>query len=873
MDPCPCVRSGRDARSAIFARCPDGVDGEIVEYMASAVASVIEDAGDEPDLFALSDDIIGVISPLLEDVQCAPDAISTFCGYVIEAAFANAIPDNEVAPDASVAASMQGDRNTDAPSQLDAHGVGDVVVVHPTSVGSLITSQLEELNALESIYQSEGGDIFVRVIHLPSGDGRSVGEVDALVHVDQPEPVTLRTPDAFAPKILQSSADQPGNMSSAIEKAERILEQTLGPPLRSLRRTADGSIVPPLPIPVRSSSSCHRIGPSKFEALPPLRLNIQLPGEYPQTAPMFTLSASWLTVELLCSLSGKLDQLWRDRADNQIIFVWLEWLKVESWSYLDLGGEIILVARDCQGDCLDSRIMCQYSDPHAAFTSLLEWWQLRQQQLFKQCFEQHCRMCNSSKPGSAFTLFWRCQHAACTKCLSDLVSSKVRAEEVEDICCPHEDCRKELAAFVIEEALGADTELARRWRSLRVQRIVEQEFDDMVFCSRCQHNGVQTPVLPVGGRIDGGTVFSPFKCDVCEFVFCGICCCSYHAPQSCWADKTRVQEMQSRSPPLPIELRTRAVLESLSAVGVDEVHFWDLFRECLELNLHGEQRFKESLDTWARSQNLPPDWNVSEIVQMGGQSRSLFTKMSIGSEPDVLGAFQALFNLTYKRVITKDRRNGPVPQKLEVVNVEHVQNVQVWLDYQVKRDVVARAVAKYAKKHQSWPEKVRQPITSAWLEHAKEGPERDFVQKLSPLKRDVHEHYLFHGTSDMSADQIARRSFQLSCAGKNAGTLYGRGIYLAESVIKADEYTKQGEDGLRNILVCRALVGLPLYTADHFPDTSALESHCGYGTVQLGKFHSVIGDREKCRGTFREFIFFNSGLVYPEFLVSYRRLF
>ena len=98
------------------------------------------------------------------------------------------------------------------------------------------------------------------------------------------------------------------------------------------------------------------------------------------------------------------------------------------------------------------------------------------------------------------------------------------------------------------------------------------------------------------------------------------------------------------------------------------------------------------------------------------------------------------------------------------------------------------------------------------------------------------------------------------------------GIYLAECVSKSDEYTTAEDGGLRTILVCRATLGNVLYTDEKRPDVSELERRCGYcqetGTAECD---SVLGDREVCSKTYREFVAFDDDLVYPEFIVRYRR--
>lgn len=39
------------------------------------------------------------------------------------------------------------------------------------------------------------------------------------------------------------------------------------------------------------------------------------------------------------------------------------------------------------------------------------------------------------------------------------------------------------------------------------------------------------------------------------------------------------------------------------------------------------------------------------------------------------------------------------------------------------------------------------------------------------------------------------------------------------------------------------------------------------------QYHSLLGDREKCRRTFREFVVYDDDQVYPEFAVWYKRVY
>merc|ERR1712216_915061 len=98
---------------------------------------------------------------------------------------------------------------------------------------------------------------------------------------------------------------------------------------------------------------------------------------------------------------------------------------------------------------------------------------------------------------------------------------------------------------------------------------------------------------------------------------------------------------------------------------------------------------------------------------------------------------------------------------------------------------------------------------------------------------------------------ITSEDFRMNLAGSNAAT--------------------PDDDDVRPIIVCRATLGNVLYTAEKNPDRSQLERSCGYNSKDPGEYHCIVGDREKCSGTYREFIVFNDDLVYPAYIVLYKR--
>lgn len=127
--------------------------------------------------------------------------------------------------------------------------------------------------------------------------------------------------------------------------------------------------------------------------------------------------------------------------------------------------------------------------------------------------------------------------------------------------------------------------------------------------------------------------------------------------------------------------------------------------------------------------------------------------------------------------------------------------------------------------------------------------------------------WLFHGTKHIAADSITSDDFKIDLAGSSKGSLYGRGIYFAENSSKADEYSSADKKtGLFTMLLCRVTLGQMLYNDAVFPDTRRCEEAC-----LKGVYHSVLGDRKACRGTYREFAVFDEDQIYPNYIVSYRR--
>lgn len=212
-------------------------------------------------------------------------------------------------------------------------------------------------------------------------------------------------------------------------------------------------------------------------------------------------------------------------------------------------------------------------------------------------------------------------------------------------------------------------------------------------------------------------------------------------------------------------------------------------------------------------------------------------------------AMQAVFDHTFKRVLTRDRVyeyqlnvNEEMPYRLEVVHMFRCEQAELYRQFNDRR-------SSYTGGTPCRPKTLEAP--GAELLNNRLGP---------------GEALLAHGTNPSSAMGILKSGFSLAAAGKSTGTMFGYGIYLAECVSKSDEYARDDNGGtypgLMALLLCRTLVGNPYVVqeaGDYIPNAKEQGCDC------------VVGDRESKVGTYREFIFFDQRQVLPEYAVIYKR--
>eukprot|EP00439_Symbiodinium_sp_Y106_P075729 s316_g15.t1 len=269
----------------------------------------------------------------------------------------------------------------------------------------------------------------------------------------------------------------------------------------------------------------------------------------------------------------------------------------------------------------------------------------------------------------------------------------------------------------------------------------------------------------------------------------------------------------------------------------------------IELAERAARIVNETAHRMGARMGLPAEWDVVE--RMAGTDGALLKKDE-ETAAELLKRVQDLdawleVNATFwgwgghgARTRTRDRGMEPVAKGLQVMSVIYVQNAEVFVNYRARRAEIAGVMK----------------------------PDMPTLGKRWQFN--TAESHSCSGAKE-GAEGITDANFDLTRAGTAFGSLFGPGIYLAESCMKADEYTQADHRGYFPLLLCRAVLGNVLYCDHPSPVeiSASLVAACG----ERGGHHSILGDREKVNGTFREFIVFDNHQVYPEYIVWYRRVY
>merc|ERR1719195_2088966 len=248
---------------------------------------------------------------------------------------------------------------------------------------------------------------------------------------------------------------------------------------------------------------------------------------------------------------------------------------------------------------------------------------------------------------------------------------------------------------------------------------------------------------------------------------------------------------------------------------------------------------------------------------LGTNQNKLLVKNEI-HDRSLLTLFDDLLKRTANPIRTRDRRGG-IPRSFTVKRAVQVQNAPVWNEYVTRRDEIAAQCRKVGARHdlKYWQNQLNGSVMSMDVVKSKMGSMSD----VPPLVADANEVWLLHGTSHAAAEGITSEDFDMTRASPTG--LFGAGIYFGESSSKSDEYVQgAGNPEEFPVLLCRVTLGNISYCDELHPDRRELERKC-----LRDRWDSVLGDRKKTRGTFREFIVYDNLQIFPAYIIYYERIF
>lgn len=404
------------------------------------------------------------------------------------------------------------------------------------------TEQLDEVEALQAIYHDEvevlcdDEGLVSLVVHIhPEFDTQ--GKLVIRAEVNQ---------EAEEPQVLGHAVSNGGYgvSASSLGEAEDIMT------IARRKVTGDPKNMAKPALARSESGKATSYAEGEVNYLPPLRLQLRLPLDYPESsAPEFQLASSWLDSDVLSMLCKALDEKWKEAEGSPIIFTWAEALRYDTFEVLQFRGSqpLTLLLRAVDQDSLDldpeqdSRARPECEKPMQTLLDLLLYDKCRGLDLWRQ--QQHlCNICFSEYPGSQFLHLGECVHAFCRTCVTAMAEMHVAEGTISELLCPEPSCRVDISANTLSEVL--DGERYERWHALKLQRVLMSELKGVVFCPRCEERGRETPVLPEKEEDEG--IPPVARCGHCDYVFCARCLGLYHGCEPCLHPEERAQQAAMR---------------------------------------------------------------------------------------------------------------------------------------------------------------------------------------------------------------------------------------------------------------------------------------------------------------------------------------
>ncbi|XP_006877506.1 PREDICTED: E3 ubiquitin-protein ligase RNF14-like [Chrysochloris asiatica] len=296
--------------------------------------------------------------------------------------------------------------------------------------------------------------------------------------------------------------------------------------------------------------------------LPPLVLSFELPSDYPSNSPpSFTLSGKWLSVTQLTALCKRLDNLWEKQRGSVVLFSWIQFLKEDTLTYLNINSPFELkfdspenMERrigpatlpeelsfagatgfvEDQEQAVDKRAVRDIDIESLAslLQEVLDFDQTQQEKSFNKA-AYTCNICFSIKLGSQCMCFSNCKHVYCKECMKSYFEIQIKDGRVNSLNCPEPKCSSMATPNQVKDLVPED--VFARYNQLLIHASLEL-MEDVVSCPRivCQLPVVEEKKYRLG------------VCGGCSYAFCTLCRFAYHGISPCRMTPEKLMQLQKQ---------------------------------------------------------------------------------------------------------------------------------------------------------------------------------------------------------------------------------------------------------------------------------------------------------------------------------------
>lgn len=254
--------------------------------------------------------------------------------------------------------------------------------------------------------------------------------------------------------------------------------------------------------------------------LPPIRIYIQLPNDYPTISlPNFYIISSWLTPWQTSFVCQQLDEIWLKNKGQEILFLWFEFLRNDLLNFLQIKDTLdisfLLLIKYRLTDYFklnaifqkDARAIC-----NALIFNPIKFFVDYNDYQLKLKFENSsymCIICFEIYCGKYCIKLKNCSHIFCKNCIQQHITIKINENVIKNITCPDLSCN---STITYNEIKALCPNLFLKYEDLLLH-VTINSMQDIVFCPQIS---CQCPTV----RDDDNTLI---VCSKCDYSFCSLC--------------------------------------------------------------------------------------------------------------------------------------------------------------------------------------------------------------------------------------------------------------------------------------------------------------------------------------------------------------